>query len=62
MEKQGRSVNTVVNKILSPFGVFYNQQNKVQHNKNELLQNYNRQYNNYMKRFPNNPHNVRFTQ
>ena len=36
--------------------------NAVQKNKTDLMQNYQKQYQQYMKRFPNNPVNVRFTQ
>lgn len=52
--------------ILKPFGVhnYSNQQdrNLVTKNKNELLQNFTRQCEIYLARYPSYPHQVRFTQ
>lgn len=49
--------------ILKPFGYSSaNISNKVETNKQELMNSFNNELQNYEARYPNNPYNVRFTQ
>ncbi len=49
--------------LLKPFGYTYaNITNKVETNKQELMNSFNNELRLYEARYPNNPYNVRFTQ
>lgn len=48
--------------ILKPFNSYSNGIDYLNKNYNELFNNYNTQYYQYMARYPSNPYRVRFTQ
>jgi len=49
-------------KILSAFGAYYNGNNYLFANTDELIQNYRIQYANFVARYPHRPSRVRFAQ
>ena len=62
LQKELNVMKNIINRILKPFGAYYNKVDYISANVQTLQTNYHNQFNGYMKRYPYNPVNVRFTQ